>query len=284
MKSLTKSNIEKRVRESYKGLKNSETLIGIWYALTLFRVLTIYSIGTELYDQRQESFKCATKQFLCQTVCKDQFQPISPIQFWKWHIHTLVIVSILSLWISKSGTVKQAHESAKEQAPASRIVPRHVSMFVLSILLFVLELIFAYIFCQLLAKQHNPKEKLSKLLESGELFLTPPVYMCQIEQTYSAKDERLYYEKENVRFRQSPAGLRVKAQLSCAQSEPLCAIERSSEKTVLTLGMSVLNSLAIISLSFDILVKSLMVLIRLNRSRRGQPVSAVTSSHELNAR
>ena len=105
------------------------------------------------------------------------------------------------------------------------------------------------------------------LISSGELFFTPSVYMCQLEKTYTAKEERLYFDKANAEFRQSPAGLRVKAQLACAQSEPLCSIERSSEKTVVVLGMTLLDCLAIIALSFEVIYQSVRLIRQINKSK-----------------
>ena len=52
-----------------------------WYMSVAFRIMIIYSVGQQIYSKEESSFDCATKQFLCKTVCYDQFMPIHPTRF-----------------------------------------------------------------------------------------------------------------------------------------------------------------------------------------------------------
>ena len=277
MKNEIIKNFVGKITRGLQKFTQTEVFLGIWYMVSVFRVAVVYNISDDIYDS-EHSFKCATKQFLCRTVCKDQFQPISMIQFCKWHLHTVILVILLGFWLPFTNKIARKNDSYNKTGQMGN-VPKHIFSFGRSLLLFGIELIYAYIFCILLSKQHHSKEKLSKLIESGELFFTPPVYMCQIEKTYSPKEERWYYERENVKFRQSPAGLRVKAQLACDQSEPLCSVEHHSEKTVFVLGMSVLNCLALISLGFNIIFHGLKMLVRINSC--GKQISTSEDNPEV---
>ena len=237
--------------------KEASCFMNLWYLITAVRIISIYFVGNDLYSDNRDAFQCATKQFLCQTGCHDQFMPIKFSRFWTWHTHILVMSVFLMSWLRDSVILHLVRGKVPQSLPEKGNLSRNVYALVQSAFLFGLELIFAYIFCELLAKQYHPREKLQNLIQSGELFFTPSVYMCQLEKTFTASEEREYFDKENTRFRQSPAGLRVKAQLACAQSDPLCSIERSSEKTVVVLGMSLLNCLAMTALSFDMIYQSL---------------------------
>ena len=237
--------------------KQASCFMNLWYIITVIRIVSIYSVGNDLYSDERGSFQCATKQFLCRTGCHDQFMPIKLTRFWTWHTHLLIMSVLLMNWLSDSSICQMLCGKSTESSPQRGNISRRICSFVQSALLLGLELIFAYIFCQLLAKQYSPREKLESLFQSGELFFTPSVYLCQLEKTFTAKEERLYFDKENIKFRESPAGLRVKAQLACAQSEPLCSIERSSEKTIVVLGMSMLNCLAMLTLSFELMYQAL---------------------------
>ena len=247
--------------------KQASCFMNLWYIITVMRIVSIYCVGSDLYSDERGSFQCATKQFLCQTGCHDQFMPIKLTRFWTWHTHLLIMSVLLMNWLKDSLICHMVCGKSSESLPERRKIPRHIYTFVQSAVLLGLELFFAYIFCQLLAKQFSSREKPENLFQSGELFFTPSVYLCQLEKTFTAKEERQYYDKENTEFRQSPAGLRVKAQLACAQSEPLCSIERSSEKTVVVLGMSLLNCLAILTLSFEVIYQFLKLGKEINEQR-----------------
>lgn len=256
--------------------KESTCFMKLWYLITLVRIISIYCIANDLYAENRDAFQCATKQFLCQTGCHDQFMPIKLSRFWTWHTHLMIISVLLMSWLRDSKMFSLVCGRTSIPTKTSNF-SRHVCNLAQSTLLLGLELIFAYIYCQLLSKQYHPRENFLKLIESGELFFTPSVYMCQLEKTYTAQEERWYYDKENTKFRQSPAGLRVKAQLACAQSEPLCSIERSSEKTVVVLGMTLLDCLAIITLSFEVIYQLLRLSKHINKGKRqavNQPVKA----------
>ena len=258
--------------------KESSCFMNLWYIITIVRIISVYCVANDLYSENREAFQCATKQFLCQTGCHDQFMPIKLSRFWTWHTHLMIMSVLLMSWLRDSAMFSLVcRKSSKETLSRKSNISRYVCAFLQSNLLLGLELIFAYILCQLLSKQYHTRESLQDLIQSGELFFTSSVYMCQLEKTYTDNEERLYYDKENTRFRQTPAGLRVKAQLACAQSEPLCSIERSSEKTVVVLGMTLLDCLAIIALSFEVFYQSLRLGKHMNK-RKAQRVSQSTKS------
>ena len=117
----------------------------------------------------------------------------------------------------------------------------------------IIELGFGFLFLLILAKQHSPSMEFKQLFYTGDLFFSPSVYTCDIEKTFSEKERRMYFKRENVAFRKTPAGLRVKAQLACEQSDALCTIDRSSEKSLITLSISLFMCLGILALFFDIL-------------------------------
>ena len=66
------------------SLKYATCFGRFWYLTIIFRVMMIYTIGTNLYSNDESSFNCATKQFLCETVCFNQFMPINLNRYWQW--------------------------------------------------------------------------------------------------------------------------------------------------------------------------------------------------------
>ena len=56
--------------------KQASCFMNLWYIIIVIRIVSIYSVGNDLYSDERGSFQCATKQFLCRTGCHDQFMPI----------------------------------------------------------------------------------------------------------------------------------------------------------------------------------------------------------------
>ena len=67
-------------------------------------------------------------------------------------------------------------------------------------------------------------------MTSGDIFFTPPAYVCDIQKTFSAEHEAAYKAKENIPFRKTLDGLVVKSQLSCDQADALCTVNKFFEK------------------------------------------------------
>ena len=212
--------------------------------------MIIYSVGQEIYSKEETSFECATKQFLCRTVCYDQFMPINFTRFWIWNTHFLALIVLLFHWIGS-----RTSEKPQDSERVGR--KRHQMMILLNLLqsaiLLGIEILFGILLLFLLARQHSPSLEFKKLLLSGEIFFSPSVYACDIQKTFSEEERLMYFKRENVQFRKSPPGLRVKAQMACDQSDALCTIDRSSEKTAIVLCIILFSILGIISLLSELL-------------------------------
>ena len=233
-----------------------------------FRIMIIYSVGQEIYSQEESSFECATKQFLCQTVCYDQYMPINLIRFWIWQTHFLALVVVLFNWLQVPRSICSAENLSLKQARRLERRKTFIS-FIQSLILLIVEIGFLVMFLFLLARQHNPTLPFNQLLYKGDLFFSPSVYTCDIQKTFSEEERRMYFRRENVIFRKSPAGLRVKAQLACEQSDALCTIDRSSEKSLIVLCITLFTCLGIVALIFDLVhcVTQLIILCRKIKSR-----------------
>ena len=44
-------------------------------------------------------------------------------------------------------------------------------------------------------------------MTSGDIFFTPPAYVCDIQKTFTAEHEAAYKAKENIPFRKTLDGL-----------------------------------------------------------------------------
>ena len=227
-----------------------------------FRIMIIYSVGQEIYSKEETSFECATKQFLCQTVCYDQYMPINLTRFWVWQTHFLALVVILFNWLQhprdKSSKLGNSHERRNK-------FKSNCLAALQSFILFSLEIAFLIMYLFLLARQHSHKIPLKQLLHTGDLFFSPSIYTCDIQKSFSEEERQQYYKRENVQFRKSPAGLRVKAQLACEQSDALCTIDRSSEKSLIVLCLSLFTCLGILALFFELIYCIIQLLLSLKR-------------------
>ena len=67
-------------------------------------------------------------------------------------------------------------------------------------------------------------------MTSGDIFFTPPAYVCDIKKTFSTEHEAAYRAKDNTAFRKTLDGLVVKSQLSCDQADALCTVNKFFEK------------------------------------------------------
>ena len=252
MKGLVQGGIISAADELGKLTSKQSQFIKIWYISVAFRIMIIYSVGQQIYSKEESSFKCATKQFLCRTVCYDQFMPMNPTRFWIWQTHCLVLIVVLFNWL-QSPKLRLFNENSSTRQ--DKWIERKMICLALvqSFILMVIELGFGFLFLLLLAKQHSPSMPFKQLLHTGDLFFSPSVYTCDIQKTFSENERQMYFKRENVAFRKTPAGLRVKAQLACEQSDALCTVDRSSEKSLITLSISLFICLGIIALFFDVL-------------------------------
>ena len=67
-------------------------------------------------------------------------------------------------------------------------------------------------------------------MTTGDIFFTPPAYVCDIKKTFSTEHEAAYRAKDNTAFRKTLDGLVVKSQLSCDQADALCTVNKFFEK------------------------------------------------------
>ena len=252
MKELIKGGIVSAADEIGKLTSHQSQFVKVWYMSVACRIMIIYSVGQEIYSKEESSFECATKQFLCQTVCYDQYMPINLIRFWIWQTHFLALVVLLFNWLQvpeKTYPTETITSHRKRKIKRKKIC---ISFFQ-SLILIGLEIGFLIMFLFLLAKQHSPSISFGQLLYKGDLFFSPSVYTCDIEKSFSEEERQMYYRRENTAFRKSPAGLRVKAQLACEQSDALCTIDRSSEKSLIVLCLTLFTCLGIVALFFDLI-------------------------------
>ena len=252
MKELIQGGIVSVADEIGRLTTHQSQFVKFWYMSVAYRIMVIYSVGQEIYSKEESSFECATKQFLCQTVCYDQYMPINLTRFWIWQTHFLALVVVLFNWLQvpknnysrENLKISQAHKIKRKETCIS---------FMQSFILLGLEIGFLIMFLFLLAKQHSPSISFGQLLYNGDLFFSPSVYTCDIQKSFSEEERRMYYKRENTAFRKTPAGLRVKAQLACEQSDALCTIDRSSEKSLIVLCLTLFTCLGIVALFFDLI-------------------------------
>ena len=252
MKELIKGGIVSAADEIGKLTSHQSQFVKVWYMSVAFRIMIIYSVGQEIYSKEESSFECATKQFLCQTVCYDQYMPINLIRFWIWQTHFLALVVLLFNWLQvpeKTCLTETITPHRKRKIERKKIC----ISFIQSLILIGLEIGFSVMFLFLLAKQHSPSVPFSQLFRKGDLFFSPSVYTCDIEKSFSEEERVMYFTRKNVAFRKTPAGLRVKAQLACEQTDALCTIDRSSEKSLIVLCLSLFTCLGVLSLFFDLI-------------------------------
>ena len=252
MKELIQGGIVSVADEIGRLTTHQSQFVKFWYMSVAFRIMVIYSVGQEIYSKEESSFECATKQFLCQTVCYDQYMPINLTRFWIWQTHFLALVVVLFNWLQVS---KNNYSRENLKISQTRKIKRKETCisFMQSFILLGLEIGFLIMFLLLLAKQHSPSISFSQLLYKGDLFFSPSVYTCDIQKSFSEEERRMYYKRENTAFRKTPAGLRVKAQLACEQSDALCTIDRSSEKSLIVLCLTLFTCLGIVALFFDLI-------------------------------
>ena len=251
MKELIQGGMASVADEIGRLTTNQSQFVKVWYMSVAVRIMIIYSVGQEIYSKEESSFECATKQFLCQTVCYDQYMPINLTRFWIWQTHFLALVVVLFNWLQIPMKSEPAENILVETTRKIECKRMCISM-VQTLILIVLEIGFFIMFLLLLAKQHSPTVSFKQLLYNGDLFFSPSVYTCDIQKTFSEEERRMYYERDKVIFRKSPAGLRVKAQLACEQSDALCTIDRSSEKSLTVLCITLFTCLGIVALIFDL--------------------------------
>ena len=252
MKELIQGGIVSVADEIGKLTTHQSLFVKFWYMSVAFRIMVIYSVGQEIYSKEESSFECATKQFLCQTVCYDQYMPINLTRFWIWQTHFLALVVVLFNWLQ---VPKNNYSRENLKISQARKIKRKETCisFMQSFILLGLEIGFLIMFLFLLAKQHSPSISFGQLLYKGDLFFSPSVYTCDIQKSFSEEERRMYYKRENTAFRKTPAGLRVKAQLACEQSDALCTIDRSSEKSLIVLCLTLFTCLGIVALFFDLI-------------------------------
>ena len=71
---------------------------------------------------------------------------------------------------------------------------------------------------------------MTNLVASGDIIYTPPIYICNIEKSFSPADYRLYKDDSNDYFKNTLAGLRIKAEIACEQTDSVCTVTKFTEK------------------------------------------------------
>lgn len=134
-------------------------------------------------------------------------------------------------------------------------ITKRISLFhfIHLLLLVAVDLIFLLVISFLLKQQHDPQRPMSELLISGDIVFTPPIYICNIDKTFSPVHKgkllptyelrsKTMFEWQNTdlydtdaAFRKTLAGLRVKAEMSCDQTDSACTVSKYFEKVSLCL-------------------------------------------------
>ena len=76
---------------------------------------------------------------------------------------------------------------------------------------------------------------MTHLIVSGDIFYTPPAYVCNLEppkEDYLIQN-RQDHNTDEYSFKDTLAGLTVKALQSCDQTDALCTVVRYTEKVLL---------------------------------------------------
>ena len=74
------------------------------------------------------------------------------------------------------------------------------------------------------------KTSMTNLIASGDIIYTPPIYICNIEKSFTPAEYRLYKDDSNDYFKNTLAGLRIKAEIACEQTDSVCTVTKFTEK------------------------------------------------------
>jgi len=252
-----------------------------WYLTLGLRSIMLFTIGTGIYNNDDSSFKCATDQWMCGTICFNQFMPMNLTRFWTWQMVVLGFCAVLFVWFidgpSKDLKIKSdlekrckaedgflaPHEKSKLEKLQKKyknhsgwqiyrgrkeiMMSQNIKMYNIAhrIALFTVEVVFLLIFMYLLKRQYNPKTSFHELALSLKLWQTPPTYICELTPLTSIEVSGL----DNG----SPFSPFQRGSHACDQSDPLCTVSRFTEKTYITVFMFTVSCGAIICLLLDLL-------------------------------
>ena len=264
----------------------------LWHGLLFLRAL-ILAIESDAYAN---PITCATGQPLCQSVCAQQFMPISILNVWT---SQLAITGVLAIGFAyrltaptrniklltmlktpdKAQYMHPSVEAAKidkiaelegkyyddtiRQKFTDGVMVVHtkttkIAYACLQLVLLTIETLFLMVTMWVLKQQYHTDTGWTTLLKSGKLFATPPSYVCKISASKFLNDE----------VRQQARGLDPvnpeypfwKATHACAQADPICSVPNFYEMTVTNYFMIVASVLAMTVLALNS-VQSLYIIL-----------------------
>lgn len=275
MKQTTMGGVDAAVASFEKTIDYSSNFAKLWHISIAFRIMITILIGSALYANHETTFKCATTQHLCNDVCFNQFMPINHTRYWQIQAVFLGLVAFGFAWViehdsretgkfSDSGIDQYDNRTLwpegtgwgrlyKSKVMKGNLVPIskrvHICHYVHLLMLAIVDGAFLMGFIFLLKQQHDPGRSLMQLVLDGDISFTPPIYVCNISRTFTPEQETRY--RIDKKFRSTLAGLRIKAETACDQTDSVCTISKYSEKTFITRAMVTANMLGCIVLVLE---------------------------------
>jgi len=93
---------------------------------------------------------------------------------------------------------------------------------------------------------------MTNLVATGDIIYTPPIYICNIEKTFTDAEYRMYKEDTQDYFKNTLAGLRIKAEIACEQTDSVCTVTKFTEKTCILVAMLSSNIIGVLILVIEI--------------------------------
>merc|ERR1711892_1128 len=290
MKGIILNGVDAAVASLEKTIGYTSNFGKLWHISVAFRVMMTLLAGSSLYANHEATFKCATMQHLCADVCFNQFMPINYTRYWQVQTVFLGLVAFGFGWLIENDQNEQdlfeklkkkslddeysqnkfrklekkyvSNETYKMRMMDGKLteISKRISLFhfIHLLLLAAVDLVFLISLAFLLKQQHDPQQSMAQLLRSTDIVYTPPIYICNIEKTFTSEQKDLY--DTDAAFRKTLTGLRVKAEMSCDQTDSACTVSKYYEKTCILCAMLAANVFGVVILFVEILGKTAKVL------------------------
>ena len=221
--------------------------------------------GCFTYMNHQKQFQCPTRQANCQNICIDQHMPFHHVYFWSiellWNMMIIFVmryhlrknVNPPSLhrmerfrYIEVNNTVPESIRASMRDNNKNKLEKIYLGLINLTL---IKEIIFLLLTAGLFKSLHHVHLKWSEV-SVLDLYSMPGAYVCVIDQ-----NSRPNSPQGGRELTMSIEGLKRRLSKACSQTDVMCPIYNSAEKTLIIRLMTILNLNAVILLSIECVIK-----------------------------